>query len=60
MSGNLKEWCWNRKSEDVDSRVMRGGYYSSVEGDCQVTASDSNLPISQGPDQGFRVVRSIR
>ena len=60
MSGNLKEWCWNRKSEDVDSRVMGGGYYSSAEGDCQVTAFDSNLPISQGPDQGFRVVRSIR
>ena len=60
MSGNLKEWCWNRESEGNDSRVMRGGYYSSVEGDCQVTAFDSNFPISQGPDQGFRVVRSIR
>ena len=60
MSGNLKEWCWNRKSEGNDSRVMRGGYYSSVEDGCQVTAFDSNLPISQGPDQGFRVVRSIR
>ena len=60
MSGNLKEWCWNRKSEDVDSRVMGGGYYSSAEENCQVTAFDSNLPISQSPDQGFRVVRSIR
>ena len=60
MSGNLKEWCWNRKSEDNDSRVMRGGYYSSGEDGCQVTAFDSNFPISQGPDQGFRVVRSIR
>ena len=60
MSGNLNEWCWNRKSEGNDSRVMRGGYYSSAEGGCQVTAFDSNWPISQGPDQGFRVVRSIR
>ena len=60
MSGNLKEWCWNRKSEDNDSRVMRGGYYSSGEDGCQVTAVDSNFPISQGPDQGFRVVRSAR
>ena len=60
MSGNLKEWCWNRNSEGNDSRVMRGGYYSSAEGGCQVTEFDSNLPISQGPDQGFRVVRSIR
>ena len=60
MSGNLKEWCWNRKSEDNDRRVMRGGYYSLAEGGCQVTAVDSNFPISQGPDQGFRVVRSAR
>ena len=60
MSGNVREWCWDRKSEDVDSRVMGGGYYSSAEGDCQVTAFDSNIPISQSPDQGFRVVRTIR
>ena len=60
MSGNLKEWCWNRESEGNDSRVMGGGYYSSAEGGCQVTAFDSNFPISQSPDQGFRVVRSIR
>ena len=60
MSGNVLEWCWDRKSEYADSRVLRGGSFNYAETKCTVSHQESNKPESLGSNQGFRVVRSIR
>ena len=76
MSGNVWEWCWNRKSDNYPgssenptgpgedtsggSRQLRGGCYNTEMDKSKISSRDTNLPTSQGSNYGFRVVRSIQ
>ena len=76
MSGNVSEWCWNRKSDNYPgssenptgpgedtsggSRQLRGGCYNTEMDKSKISSRDTNLPTSQGSNYGFRVVRSIQ
>ena len=51
MSGNVLEWCWDRKSEYADSRVLRGGSFNYAETKCTVSHQESNKPESLGSNQ---------
>jgi len=63
MSGNVREWCWDwYRGEDFDSgilRVQRGGGWLGGEHTCVPTYRGKFEPNGIGPDQGFRVCRSV-
>lgn len=72
MTGNVEEWCWDWYSNNIssstpvtgassgDSRVVRGGCWSSDGIDCEVTYRGGNIPYYHYNSNGFRVVRSAQ
>lgn len=72
MSGNLWEWCWDKRgdtyyaSSPVDNpkgpttgiyRVLRGGSTDSDKRNCRVAERNYSVPYHKELDIGFRVVR---
>ncbi|MBW4082011.1 SUMF1/EgtB/PvdO family nonheme iron enzyme [Paenibacillus sp. S150] len=62
MSGNVREWCWNWYG-DLDSnsgsyRVLKGGGWMGDASSSELSYRGKFEANGQGPDQGFRVVRS--
>ncbi|NLO70775.1 MAG: formylglycine-generating enzyme family protein [Porphyromonadaceae bacterium] len=63
MSGNVREWCWDwYEDENLDTgynRIWRGGGWLGGEHACAISYRGSFEANGKGPDQGFRVVRSV-
>lgn len=62
MSGNVWEWCWDRKDDSVTHfpRVYRGGSWCFAADDCSVANRAGNDPSIRVDELGFRVVRSAQ
>ncbi len=58
MSGNVKEWCWDRPY-DSNHRVLRGGSYRNYSHFCKSTYRDSFDNYYASVAIGFRVCRSL-
>jgi formylglycine-generating enzyme required for sulfatase activity len=58
MSGNLLEWSGSWHPEFNGSRVIRGGYWVGLAGQCTVAIRDSSHPDVRGYYRGFRVALS--
>jgi formylglycine-generating enzyme len=56
MSGNVSEWCWDKKDEDCSS--VRGGGWVLDSNQCLISFSNGFDPSENNFDIGFRVVRS--
>lgn len=72
MSGNLWEWCWDRRNDTYYAssptsnprgpntgiyRVLRGGSIDSDVKNCRVAERNFSVPYHKELDIGFRVVR---
>ena len=74
MSGNVKEWCWDRNGNTYPSgsnpdpmgtttgadRVCRGGAFTQYSNYCRVTERDKYVAETRNVILGFRVVRSAQ
>ena len=73
MSGNVREWCWDRYANDSISsstgasgassgslRVNRGGCWNEAARFCGVAFREYGYPYISYKDYGFRVVRSAQ
>jgi len=58
MSGNVREWCWDR-FYDTNQRNFRGGAYRGNRYFCQLASNNNFYDYYGDSDQGFRVARSI-
>jgi formylglycine-generating enzyme required for sulfatase activity len=58
MAGNAREWTDSCYYEDCDPdyRVLRGGYWFSIDYGCLVSHRTNSDPFDDGP-YGFRVCR---
>ncbi|MCR2804541.1 formylglycine-generating enzyme family protein [Paenibacillus soyae] len=66
MSGNVREWCWNWYAEgDLEGaaegsfRVVKGGGWIGDVSNNEISFRGKFEASGFGPDQGFRVVRSV-
>lgn len=64
MSGNVREWCWDWYGEDDDIasgtfRVVKGGGWIGGVHTNEASFRGKFEANGIGPDQGFRVVRTI-
>ena len=57
MSGNVREWCWDKYSASSSERVLRCGSWNSSAYICAVSYRGSNKPGYRYSYMGFRVVR---
>ena len=68
MHGNVSEWCEDgyrarasdeqvASADDADSRVTRGGSYSSPQAACRSAAREDRAPTNRTISNGFRVAR---
>ena len=60
MSGNVREWCWDKKDvafNDNDERVLRGGSWGDFYHECTVYDCFDGFPSTGNLRNGFRVVR---
>ena len=55
MSGNVSEWCWNKRGSYF--HVLRGGNYLNSYSYCDVSKVDSYMSYDTGSGYGFRIVR---
>ena len=60
MSGNVFEWCWDRYWSSRSPRVLRGGSWYDVAGDCSVFLRGFIDPSSSDYHVGFRLARSAQ
>ena len=71
MSGNVSEWCWDWKADNLANytigedgpvtgtdRVVRGGGYDDDSTCCAVNYRSGSAPTNKQPYRGFRVVRT--
>ena len=58
LSGNVWEWCQNKYQEDQESRVLRGGSWSSDRGGARADYRYHGRPGYRVLNPGFRVVCS--
>lgn len=64
MSGNVREWCWDWYGETGSSdsgayRVVKGGGWIGDVHNTEISFRGKFEASGIGPDQGFRVVRSV-
>ncbi|MDE0427254.1 MAG: formylglycine-generating enzyme family protein [Candidatus Poribacteria bacterium] len=57
MAGNVWEWCSDVYDNIENSRVLRGGSWSSHALDARVSFRGADIPIFTSDDVGFRCVR---
>ena len=57
MAGNVWEWCFDVYGNIENSRVLRGGSWSSHALDVRVSFRGADIPTSTSNDVGFRCVR---
>ena len=57
MAGNVWEWCSDVYGNIENSRVLRGGSWSSHALDVRVSFRGADIPTSTSNDVGFRCVR---
>ncbi len=57
MSGNVWEWCSNMYDNIENSRILRGGSWSSHALDARVSFRGADLPTFTSDDVGFRCVK---
>jgi len=55
MTGNVFEWCENKDTKHVDSRVLRGGAWRDSPEDCRVAFRSRGSPDYRLGSFGFRV-----
>lgn len=55
MSGNVREWCWDKSGSN---RVYRGGGFKHIADYCRVTYTNTTYPSYSDNNHGFRLVRS--
>lgn len=56
LSGNVWEWCWDKRSSAGSDRVIRGGSWLNYAGYCEVSYWDPSYPDIRGNFIGFRCV----
>ena len=57
MAGNVREWCSDVYGNIANSRVMRGGSWSSHALDARVSFRGAEIPTNTSADVGFRCVK---
>ena len=62
MSGNVREWCWDKKYVGLsdNGRVLRGGSWSYTNSYCTVYNCLEDYPSTENLRYGFRVVRTAK
>jgi sulfatase modifying factor 1 len=58
MSGNVREWCWN-KPDTLQGRIWKGGGWMGADFCCEPAFRAGYEASGKGPDQGFRICRSV-
>jgi sulfatase modifying factor 1 len=58
MSGNVREWCWD-KPDTLQGRIWKGGGWMGADFCCTSSFRAGYQANGKGPDQGFRVCRSV-
>jgi formylglycine-generating enzyme required for sulfatase activity len=58
MAGNVWEWCDSLWREGSESRVLRGGSFSSNADGARSACRDLSRPVSRYFDVGFRAART--
>jgi formylglycine-generating enzyme required for sulfatase activity len=66
LSGNLWEWCLNKRGrpeetaidDSGESRVLRGGSWFNFQEDARADSRSDSLPFDRNDNYGFRVVCS--
>ena len=59
MSGNVWEWCFDKRSDDSSYRVFRGGSWFSNARGCEVSLRFRGYPSFRNNDYGVRLFRSV-
>ncbi|WP_184548842.1 formylglycine-generating enzyme family protein [Mucilaginibacter sp. FT3.2] len=63
MAGNVREWCWDwhksNGADDLPGRIWKGGGWIGAEFCCESSFRASHEANGKGPDQGFRLWRSL-
>lgn len=61
MTGNVWEWCWDKRKVSSSKRICRGGSWQSDEGQCAISLISIPIEPSTGSNAlGFRMVRNIK
>ena len=58
LGGNVLEWMWDGQDEKSENRVMRGGAWYYIAGDCAVGHRDYKSPTYGNDAIGFRLALS--
>lgn len=59
MSGNVWEWCFDRRENHTENRYIRGGGFSFGPNPCRVSSRTVTLPTARDYDVGIRLVRTF-